>query len=79
MYKDPRLLAEVASPASVTADNGSYMPPCVVGTLSPSDSGSVGLYGTLSPSDSDGPVGLCGTLSPTDSGSVGPVGPYGTV
>ena len=36
--KDPRLLADVASPASVTVDNGSYMLPCVVGTLSPSDS-----------------------------------------
>ena len=65
MDKDPRLLADVASPVSVTVDKGSNMLPCVVGTLSPSDS------------DSVGPVGPCGTLSPSDSVAVGPVGPDG--
>ena len=73
--KDPRLLADVANPASVTVNNGSYNSPCVVGTLSPSDSDSVGPCGTLSPTDS---VGLCGTLSPTDSEYVGPVDMCGT-
>ena len=59
--KDPRLLAGVASPASVTVDKVSKISPCVVGTLFPSDS------------DSVGPVGPCGTLSPSDSDAVGPV------
>ena len=49
--KDPRLLAGVASLASVTICEGSNISPCVVGTLSPSDS------------DSVGPVGPRGTLA----------------
>ena len=65
--KDPRLLAGVASPASVTVDKGGNMSPCVVGTLSQSDS------------DSVGPVGLYGTLFPSDTAAVGPVGPDGTL
>ena len=71
---DPRLLAGVASPASVTVNKGGKMSPGVVETLSPHNSdsvGPVGPYGTLSPSDCVGPYG---TLSPSDS-----VGPYGTL
>ena len=79
MDKDPRLLAGVASPASVTVDKGGKISPYrPYGTLSPSDSDSVGPYGTLSPSDSDS-VGPCGMLSPSDSVAVGPVGPDGTL
>ena len=69
-----RLLARVACPASVTVCEDCVVMPGVVGTLSPSDSDSVGPYGTLSPSDSDGPVGPYGRLSPYDSDSVGPDG-----
>ena len=61
------LLAGVASPARVTVDKGGKISSCVVGTLSPSDS------------DSVGPVGPCGTLFPSDSNNVGPVGPDGTL
>ena len=66
--KDPRLLAGVADPASVTVIRGGKISSCVVGTLSPSDSDSVGPCGTLSLSDSDavGPVGTDGTLSSSD-------------
>ena len=63
--KDPRLLAGMASPASVTV--------CEGGNISPS------VVVTLSPSDSDGPVVPCGTLSPSDFVAVGPVGPDGTL
>ena len=70
---------------ALLARNGTLSPsdsvgpvgPC--GTLSPSDSDSVGPYGTLSPSDSVGPVGPYGTLSPSDTAAVGPVGPEGTL
>ena len=86
------MLAGVASPASVTVCEGGNVWPCIVGTLSPSDSDSVapvGPYGTLSPSDSDavGPVCLDGTLSSSDlvgilfsavpAGMPFPVGPVG--
>ena len=82
--RDPRLLAGVASPASVTVDKGSKISPCGVGMLAPSDHDSVspvGPYGTLSPSDSDsaGTVGPYGMLSPSESDSVVPVDPYGTL
>ena len=58
-----------------------YNPVGPCGTLSPSDSdsvGPVGPYGTLSPSDSDS-VGPYGTLSLSDPDPVGPVGPCGTL
>ena len=69
------------SPAGVTFDEGGNILPCVVGTLSPSDSDSVGPCGTLSLSESVavGPVAPDGTPSPSDSDSVGPIGPYGTL
>ena len=77
----------VASPASVNVVGGRNVSPCVVGTLSPSDSVAVGPDGMLSSSDlagmlfpaipagilfQVGPVGPYGTLSPSDSDSVGP-------
>ena len=58
-----------------------YNPVGPCGTLSPSDSdsvGPVGPYGTLSPSDSDS-VGPYGMLSLSDPDPVGPVGPCGTL
>ena len=69
--KDRRSLAGVASPASVTVCEGGKISPCVVGTLSPSDSdsvGPVGPYGTPSPSASDYVVLVNpgGTLSSSD-------------
>ena len=57
--KDVRLLAVVACPAGVTVCEECVVMPGTVGTLSPSDSDSVG---------HDGPDG---TLSPSDSDSVG--------
>ena len=92
--KDLRLLVGAACPASVTVCEDCIISPGVVGTLSPSDSdsvGPVGLYGTLSPSDSDsvGPVGHDGTLSSADlagilfpavsAGIPFPVGPVGPI
>ena len=74
MDKPVRLLARAACPAGVTVCKDGIVMSGAVGTLSPSDShsvGPVGPVGTLSPSDSVGPVG---TLSPSDSPSVGPVG-----
>ena len=84
----------MACPASVTVCEDCIISPGVVGTLSPSDSdsvGPVGPYGTLSPSDSDSG----GTLSSSDLAGilfpaipagmpfpvdpVGPVGQHGTL
>ena len=75
------MLAGAACPAGVTVCEDCIMMSGAVGTLSPSDSDSVGLVGhvgTLSQSDSDS-VGPVGTLTPSDSDSVGPVGPVGTL
>ena len=58
-------MAGVACPAGVTVCEECVVMPGAVGTLSPSDSHSVG------------PVGHVGTSSPSDSDSVGPVGPDG--
>ena len=82
--KAVRLLAGVACTASVTVCEDCIMMPGAVGTLSPSDSdsvGPVGPVGTLSPSDyaSVGPVGPVGTLSSSDFVSVGHDGPGGTL
>ena len=89
-----RLLAGAACPASVTVCEDCVISPGVVGTLSPSDSdsvGPVGPYGKLSPSDSDsvGLVGPDGALSSSDlagilfpavpAGIPFPVGPVGPV
>ena len=60
-------MAGVACPAGETVCANCIVMPGTVGTLSPSDS------------DSVGPVGPVGTLSPSDSDSVGPVGPDGTL
>ena len=84
-----------AVPAGILFPVGPVGPVGAYGTLSLSDSESVGPYGTLSPSATVavGPVGPYGTLSlsdsdsvgpyerlsPSDSESVGPVGPYGTL
>ena len=70
-----RLLAGVACPPGVTVGEDCIVMPGAVGTLSPSDSdsvGPVGHVGTLSPSDSDsiGPVGLDGTLSSSDHAGI---------
>ena len=62
-----RLLAGAMCLSSGTGCKAGAMMPGAVGTLSPSDSESVG------------PVGLFGTLSPSDSDYVGPAGPYGTL
>ena len=84
LHKVVRLLAGVACPAGVTVCEDCVVMPGTVGTLSPSDSDSVGpvgpvgmLYRSDSDSDSVGPVGPVGTLSPSDS--VGPVGLDGTL
>ena len=65
MDEDVRLLARVACLAGVTVCEDCVVMPDTVGTLSPSDS------------DSVGPVGPVGTLSPSDSDSVGHDGPDG--
>ena len=73
-----RLLSRAAYPAGVTVCEDCVVMPGAVGTLSPSDSDSVGPDGTLSSSDLAGillqtvpagmpfPVGPVGTLSPSD-------------
>ena len=77
-------------PAGIPFPVGPVGPIGLCGTLSPSDSDSVGPYGTQSPSDFEpvgpdgpyvagGPVGPYGTLSPIDTEPVGPYvagGPY---
>ena len=65
--KEVRLLASMACPAGETISGSGIVMPGTVGTLSPSDS------------DTMGPDGPVGTLSPSDSDSVGPVGPDGTL